>query len=206
MDDLESIVLKIIDQFTELQEWASRPEKSRKPSKIYKTILNLDSNLKDTKKFNMEHPLQELSNEVRDLFNTQEFRKILLDAFNWRSAKAKKIKLNKKQVTSQTLDSNARAKPQNKINAIKNPKHPKHPKKNQRLKAKSPARTKLEKDAANLFAQQIFNCINGIPDETRRQIIAKKITKKITHSSSSKNYIDMYQAGRRQHGSYGSKQ
>ena len=203
MDDLESILLKIIDQFTELQEWASRPEKSRKPSKIYQTILKLDSNLKATKKFDRDHPLQELSNEVRDLFNTQGFRTILLAAFNWRSAAAKKAESNKKKAANQVLEPNIRAKPQNNINANKNPKEPN---KNQRLKANNSTRIKPEKDAASLFAQQIFNYIDSMPNETRRQILAEKITRKSTHRNEPEDYIDMYQAGRRQHGSYGSKQ
>jgi tRNA nucleotidyltransferase/poly(A) polymerase len=195
MDDLESILTKIIDQFIELQEWASRPEKSRHPKKIFQTILNLDSNLKAAKHFDREHPLQELSNEVRNLFNTTEFRAILLAAFNWRSAAAKKPEPKKKQAAKHVLNPILRPKPRNETKAKKKPKGAK---KSQKTKIISPTRMKFEQENTSKFVQQIIDYVDSIPAETRRQMLAQRLAPK--------EYVDMFQAGRRQYGSYGSKQ
>jgi hypothetical protein len=199
MDELEAILTKIIDQFIELQELASRPEKSRHPKKIFQTILNLDTNLKAAKKFDREHPLQELRNEVRDLFNTTEFRAILLAAFNWRSATAKKSEPKKKQAAKQVFNPVIRTAPSNEIKAKKNPNDAK---KNQKTKAIGPIRMHFQQENTSKFVQQVLDYIDSIPAETRRQVLAERIT----HRRSSKDYVDMYQAGRRQYGSYGSKQ
>jgi hypothetical protein len=85
MDDFESSLSRVIDLFVELLTWSQKPEASRKATKIFPTILDLDSQLKLLRHADHEHSLRPLAREVRSAFDTREFRAILLAAFNWRS-------------------------------------------------------------------------------------------------------------------------
>jgi hypothetical protein len=85
MDDFESSLSRVIDLFVALQTWSQKPEVSRKATKIFPIILELDSQLKLLRHADREHSLQSLAREVRSAFDTREFRAILLAAFNRRS-------------------------------------------------------------------------------------------------------------------------
>ena len=86
MDDFERTLNQVIDQFVDLQDWSKKAETSRRVAQAFPVILGIDRKLKILRKMDRLHPLQELAREVRTLFDTREFRAILLAAFNWRSA------------------------------------------------------------------------------------------------------------------------
>lgn len=202
MDKFESTLIKIIDQFVALQAWSAKPEKAKQPKKIFPTILDLDLHLKTLRRLDKAHPLQELHEEVRALFNTPEFRAILLAAFNWRSAARKKalpnprpvkqvegIRAKKNRRSTMPIGTSVPKKKKTRVSSSVS----KSPKKTSPTQPDQ-ERSKLQEENTKKFIRQVLDYIDSIPASTRKQMLTPK------------TYVDMYQAGRRQYGSYGSKQ
>jgi hypothetical protein len=86
MDDFERTLGEVIDQFVQLQNWSKKARNSQHMVQVFPIVLGIDRKLKILKKMDRLHGLRALAQEVRTLFDTREFRAILLAAFNWRSA------------------------------------------------------------------------------------------------------------------------
>ena len=95
--DIEHAIDDLLNRFVALQEWG---KKAGRPEGIYDSILALDERIKQLrKKIKVgqipDGPLLELVKEIRDGFDTKEYRAVLLDAFNWRSAQKSQTKATK---------------------------------------------------------------------------------------------------------------
>jgi hypothetical protein len=211
MEDVESTLTKVIDAFVGLQKSVAKPAETHKPTKVFPLILALDSGLKKLKKADKSHPLQELACEIRASFDTKEFRALLLAAFNWRSASQRALKATKQKKAQES----ALRQKQIELKRIELKQQPKGKSKNypahspgRRPKVGSPissasrprktARTpeQIEKDAENArkFVRDCLAFLNSVPAETIRRLRAPE------------DYVDLYSAGRRLYGSYGSSQ
>jgi flagellar biosynthesis GTPase FlhF len=97
--DIENAIDDLLNRFVALQEWG---KKGVRPDGIYHSILALDERIKLIRKkikegHMHESPLLDLVKEIRDGFDTKEYRAVLLDAFNWRSAQKAQTKAKKEE-------------------------------------------------------------------------------------------------------------
>jgi hypothetical protein len=191
MNDFEKILTKVIDHFVALQRWNLKPESTRKPTSVFPTILAIDRGLKNLKKAEKNHPLQELVREVQDAFDTKEFRAILLAAFNWRSA-SRRAAVDPKQKDVKTQPKNAGTAAQ-KYSATQQ-KHTGSPFDNICLPKQTHEQINRDAENTEKFFQNFKKFIENIPAKTMRKLMVPE------------KHVDIYQAGRRLDGSYGSNQ
>lgn len=190
MNDFEKILTKVIDHFVGLQRWNSKPESTRKPTSVFPTILAIDRGLKNLRKAEKNHPLQELVREVHDAFDTKEFRAILLAAFNWRSAS--------RRATVSLAHQNQL--PQKEREAATKKKHATQPQSSaspfDSIRLPKQTQDQINRDAENTekFFQNFKTFIENIPAKTMKKLMIPE------------RHVDIYQAGRRLDGSYGSTQ
>src|SRR5258707_13467630 len=170
MDDFESSLSRVIDLFVALQTWSQKPEASRKATKIFPIILELNSQLKLLRHADREHPLQSLAREVRSAFDTREFRAILLAAFNWCSGHR--------------------------------PEPATAPGKPQRLPRIQRRRT--SQDNAK-FIRDFLTFIKGMNMEQQVEV-QEKVDNIRKQQARLQEHVDIFKAGRRLPGSYGSTQ
>ena len=123
-----------------------------------------------------EHPLQLLAREVRSAFNTREFRAILLSAFNWRSAHRLKPKSAPPQNLSSTQSRNCTSK----------------------------KRPYVVQNNAE-FIRNFMTFIKSMNKEQQMEVQEKVDTIK-KQQARMREHLDMFNAGQRLPGSYGSRQ
>lgn len=185
MDDIERTLTKVIDHFVFLQAWNRLSEGARKPSKVFPIILELDGGLKTLKHFERNHPLQELAREIRSSFATREFRSILLAAFNWRSStqRAKPSKQTALVASRKSiLNRTARVFPGNSIS------------KKAALPPSAAEQIARDLEFKKRFVRDFMAFLDSIPAKAIRKIREPR------------EHVDIYRAGRRLYGSYGSAQ
>ena len=168
-----------------------KPEAARKPTSVFPTILAIDRGLKNLRKGDKNDPLQELAREVHAAFDTKEFRAVLLAAFNWRSAsrRAATVPTQNEAPTQGNKPETTRPKQRSTL-------QPPSAGAFHQLRLPRQTQEQIDRDAENTqkFFQNFKEFIDNIPAKTMRRLRVPE------------GHVDIYQAGRRLDGSYGSTQ
>jgi hypothetical protein len=98
-ENIERAIEDLLERFVAIQNWGKTGTNAEG---IYPSILDLDARIKDLRKKIKagqlaEGLLLELVKEIQTGFNTKEYRAVLLDAFNWRSAQRAQSKVKKEE-------------------------------------------------------------------------------------------------------------